>query len=53
MDSTKGREAVGKPEVERSIGRLRLGCADNIKMDRTEVVLGDMDCIGLAQDRNQ
>jgi hypothetical protein len=42
---------VGKPEGRRSLGRPKRWWLDTIKMDLTEVVWGDVDCIGLAQDR--
>jgi len=41
-----------KPEGRRSHGGPRRRWKDNIKMDLQEVRLGDMDWIGLAQDRN-
>jgi hypothetical protein len=43
---------VGKPEGKRPLGRPRLGCLDNIKMDLGETEWGGMDWIGLAQDRD-
>jgi hypothetical protein len=42
---------VGKPEGKRPLGRPRLRCIDNIKMDLLEVGLSVVDWIGLAQDR--
>jgi hypothetical protein len=43
----------GKPEGNRPLGRPRRRWVDNIKMDLGEVEWGDMDWIGLAQDRNR
>jgi hypothetical protein len=47
------RLLVGKPEEKRSLGRPRRRWVDNIRMDLGEVGLRDVDCIGLAQDRNR
>jgi hypothetical protein len=47
------RLLVGKPEGKRSIGRPRSRCVDNIRMDLVEVGWGDVDWIGLAQDRDR
>ena len=44
---------VGKPEGRRPLGRPRLRCVDNIRMDLQEVGCGCMDWIGLAQDRDK
>jgi hypothetical protein len=44
------RLLVGKPEGKRPLGRLRRRWVDNIKMDLLEIVWGDVDWIGLAQD---
>jgi hypothetical protein len=44
---------VGKPEAKRSLGRPRRRWVDNIKMDLGEIGWGDVDWIGLAQDRNR
>jgi hypothetical protein len=44
---------VGKPEGKRPLGRLRCKWVDNIRMDLGEVGWGDVDWIGLAQDRNR
>jgi hypothetical protein len=41
------------PEGKRPLGRPRLMWVDNIKMDLGEVGCGDVDWIGLAQDRNR
>jgi hypothetical protein len=43
---------VGKPEERRPLGRPRRRWVDNIRMDLGEVGWGDVDLIGLAQDRN-
>jgi hypothetical protein len=47
------RLLVGKPEGKRPLGRPRLRWVDNIRMDLGEVGWGDVDWIGLAQDRNR
>jgi hypothetical protein len=47
------RLLVGKPEGKRPLGRLRHIWVDNIMMDLGEVGWGDVDWIGLAQDRNR
>jgi hypothetical protein len=44
---------VGKPEGKRPLGRPKSRCVDNIRMDLGEVGWGDVDRIGLAQDRNR
>jgi hypothetical protein len=44
---------VGKHEGKRPLGRPRCRWEDDIKMDIQEVVLGGMDWIGLAQDRDR
>jgi hypothetical protein len=46
------RLLVGKPEGKRSLGRPRRRSVDNIRTDLGEVGWGDVDWIGLAQDRN-
>jgi hypothetical protein len=46
------RLLVGKPEGKRPLGRPRRRWVDNIRMDLGEVGWGDVDWIGLAQDRN-
>jgi hypothetical protein len=43
---------VGKPEGKRPLGRRRRW-VDNIGIDLGEVGWGDVDCIGLAKDRNR
>jgi hypothetical protein len=45
------RLLVGKPEGRRPLGRTRCRCLDNIRMDLVEVGWGNVDWIGLAQDR--
>jgi hypothetical protein len=47
------RVLVGKPEGKRSLGRPRRRWVDNTRMDLREVGWGDVDWIGLAQDRNR
>jgi hypothetical protein len=47
------RFLVGKPEGKRPLGRSRCRWGDNIKMDLQEVECGNMDLIGLAQDRDR
>jgi hypothetical protein len=44
---------VGKPERKRPLGRPRRRWVDNIRISLGEVGLGDVDWIGLAQDRNR
>jgi hypothetical protein len=43
----------GKPEGRRPLGRPRRWWLDNIRMDLVGVGWGDVDCIGLAQDRDR
>jgi hypothetical protein len=45
------RLLVGKPEGKRPLRRPRRRWLDNIRMDLVEVKWGDVDWIGLAQDR--
>jgi hypothetical protein len=45
------RVLVEKPEGNRPLGRLRRRWEDNIRTDLQEVGCGNMDWIGLAQDR--
>jgi hypothetical protein len=47
------RLIVGKLEGKRPLRRPRRRCVDNIKMDLLELGWGDLDWIGLAQDRNK
>jgi hypothetical protein len=44
---------VGNSKGKRPLGRPRRRWADNIRIDLGEVGWGDMDWIGLAQDRNR
>jgi hypothetical protein len=44
---------VEKSEGKRPLGRPRHKWVDNIRMDLFEFVRGEMDWIGLAQDRNR
>jgi hypothetical protein len=47
------RLLVGKPEGRRPLRRPRRRWLDNIRMDLVEVGWGDLDWIGLAQDRGR
>jgi hypothetical protein len=47
------RLLVGKPEGRRPLRRPRRRWMDNIWMDLVEVGWGDVDWIGLAQDRDR
>jgi hypothetical protein len=47
------RLLVGKPEGKRPLGRPRRWWMDNIRTDFEKVGWGDVDWIGLAQDRNR
>jgi hypothetical protein len=47
------RLLVGKLGGKRPLGRPRRKWVDNIRMDLGEVGWGDVDWIGLAQDRNR
>jgi hypothetical protein len=47
------RLLVGKPEGRRPLARPRCRWVDNIGMDLVEVGWGDVDWIGLAQDRDR
>jgi hypothetical protein len=47
------RLLVGKPEGRRPLGRPRRRWLDNVRMDLVEVEWGDVDWIGLAQDRDR
>jgi hypothetical protein len=44
---------VGKPEGKRQLGRPRCRWVDNDKMDLRKIEWGGMDCIDLADDRDQ
>jgi hypothetical protein len=47
------RLLVGKPEGRRPLGRPRRRWLDNKRMDLVEVGWGDVDWIGLTQDRDR
>jgi hypothetical protein len=47
------RLLMGKLEGKRPLGRPRCRWVDNIRIDLGEVGWGDVDWIGLAQDRNR
>jgi hypothetical protein len=47
------RLLAGKPEGRRPLGRPRRRWLDNIRMDLVEVGCGDVDWIGLDQDRDR
>jgi hypothetical protein len=47
------RLLVGKPKRKRPLGRPRRRWMDNIRMYIGEVGWGDVDWIGVAQDRNR
>jgi hypothetical protein len=47
------RLLVVKPEGRRSLGRPIRRWVDNIRMDLGEMVWGDVDWIGLTQDKNR
>jgi hypothetical protein len=47
------RLLVGKPEGRKPLGLPRRRWLDNIRMDLVEVLWGDVDWIGLAQDRDR
>jgi hypothetical protein len=47
------RILVVKPEGKRPLGRPRSRWADNIKMNLKETGWGGMDCIHLAENRDQ
>jgi hypothetical protein len=47
------RLLVVKPEENRPLGRPRRRWVDNIRMDLLELGWGDMDWIGVAQDRSR
>jgi hypothetical protein len=50
---TAYRLLMGKPEGKRPLGRPRRRWVDNSRMNLGEVGWGDVDWIGLAQDRNR
>jgi hypothetical protein len=43
----------GKPEGKRKLGRPRRRWVDNVKMDLREIEWDRVDCIDMAQDRDQ
>jgi hypothetical protein len=47
------RLLVGKPEGKRPLGRTRRTWIDNIRLDLGKVGWGDVDWIGLAQDKDR
>jgi hypothetical protein len=47
------RLLVGKPEGRKPLGKPRRRSVDNIRMDFVDVGWGDVDWIGLAQDRDR
>jgi hypothetical protein len=47
------RILVGKPEGKRPLGRPTRRWVDNIKMDLRNIEWDGVDCIELAQDRDQ
>jgi hypothetical protein len=47
------RVLIGKPEGKRPLGSLNVGGKTILEMDLGEVVWSVMDCIHLAQDRDQ
>jgi hypothetical protein len=52
-EKNKYRLLVGQPEGKRPLGRLRRKLVDNIKMDLGEMEWGEVDWIGLAQDKDK
>jgi hypothetical protein len=56
--STNGEKSVyrilvGKSEGKRPLGRPRHRREDNVEMDLGQIAWGGVDCIDLAQDRDQ
>jgi hypothetical protein len=49
----KYRLLVGKPKGRRPLGRPRRWWGDDLRLDLGEVGWGDVDWIGLAQDRDR
>jgi hypothetical protein len=47
------RLLMGKPEEKRPLGRPRRRWVDNSKMDLREIGWDGVDCIDMAQDRDQ
>jgi hypothetical protein len=52
-NGTMYRLLVGNPEGMRPLGRPRRRWVDNIRIYLAETGLGDVDWIGLAQDRGK
>jgi hypothetical protein len=50
---TACRLLVGRPEGKRPLGRPRRRWVDNIKKDLREIGWDFVDCIDMAQDRDQ
>jgi hypothetical protein len=44
---------IGKSEGKQSLGRLRRRGKDNIRMDLGEIVWEDVNCMHLAQNRDE
>jgi hypothetical protein len=53
LEKRNAYRLVGKPEGRSPLGRPRRRWVDNVRMDLVEVVWGDVDWIGLAQDRDR
>jgi hypothetical protein len=47
------RILIGKPKGKRQSGKPRRRRVENIKMDLREIVWDGVDCIDMAQDRDQ
>jgi hypothetical protein len=47
------RILVEKPKVKRPLGRPRHRCVNNIKIDLREIGWSGMECVHLAQDKDQ
>jgi hypothetical protein len=47
------RILVGKPNGNRTLGRLKRRCANNIKMDLREIEWDGVDWVDMAHDRDQ
>jgi hypothetical protein len=50
---TRYRLQVGKPDGKRPQGRPRCGWVDIMKLKPVEIGWGDVECIGLAQDKDK
>jgi hypothetical protein len=53
VENRNAYKLVGEPDGRRPLGRPRRRWLDNSRMDLVEVGWGDVDWIGLAQDRNK